>query len=110
MEIEPSAGSIENQRDFRITLSKNIRSIIPQQEKFENAFGRGQWSGYLKKLVGSNDVLNQFSKTPFAAGDTAWVKPALAKAREAKDLIRIAEKLDRAVKRNQSVYLINVTR
>ena len=94
MKTEPSEGSIENQRDFRLTLSKNIRSIIPQQEKFENAFGRGQWSGYLKKLVGSNDVLNQFSKTPLAAGDTAWVKPALAKAREAKDLIRIAEKLE----------------
>lgn len=100
-EFEPASGSIENQRDFRLVLFKNIRSIIPQQEKFENAFGRGQWSGYLKKLVGSNDVLNQFSKTPFAAGDTAWVKPALVKAREAKDLIRIAEKLELNVTRKE---------
>lgn len=96
MKTEPASG-IENQRDFRSVLSKNIRSIIPRQEKFESVFGRGQWSGYLKKLVISNDVLNQFSKTPLAAGDTAWVKPALAKAREAKDLIRIADKLDAAI-------------
>lgn len=81
-------------RELSAVLAKNVRSIIAQQQKFEKTFGKGQWPGYLKRLISGNDVLRQFTKTT-AVGDTAWAKPALAKATESADLIRIAEKLDK---------------
>jgi hypothetical protein len=78
-------------------LAKHVRMVLPTQERFERAYGRGQWPAYTRRTVYSNDVLKGFMNDPHVAGDTAWVKPALAKARESKDLVRIVEKLEKQI-------------
>jgi hypothetical protein len=94
-EVEAKDQDTESpSRELSAVLAKNLSAIIPQQQKYERVFGRGQWPGYLKRLISGNDVLKQFMLTP-AVGDTAFAKIALAKAKESADLVRIADKLEK---------------
>lgn len=86
----------KSERDVEQALLQAISTILPTQEKFERVFGRGQWQGYLKKLIGGQDILKGFMRES-NAGDYAWIKIALGKAKTAQDLKTLIQKLERQI-------------
>jgi len=84
---------VEGMGDQRDVVLKRVLAIAPLMERFERAYGRSQWPGYLKKLISSDDYLKVFVKDR-AVGDMAKIKLALSKAASAKDLSGIVKKLE----------------
>jgi len=93
-EASPAADEFARARTLeqRDVVLQRVQALVPQAESFESTYGRSQWVGRIKHLIGSDDYLKVFVKDE-VVGDMAKIKVALAKAGSAKDLIAITDTL-----------------
>ncbi|MDR2364579.1 MAG: LPD5 domain-containing protein [Zoogloeaceae bacterium] len=95
---QPANGANEIEKDYRRVVLRALESIIPKAQRFERSFGKGQWEKYIKDtLIGRHDILRGFVKSP-VSGDMAKFKIALNKAKSARDLAGIVEKLNKMIR------------